>query len=239
MIDKDLEKFGRLPIMKVMLIEDDAEVRDLASSVLTEQGFSILALQDCQGLMDRLKTYRPNAVLLDQVLPGKSGVEAVQEIRRSGEFRRLPIIMVTGLGSEEDKVAALDSGADDYVTKPFLPKELAARIKAVVRRASEETQNEERLVSGPITIDFSAHKVFLNASEILLTLTEFRILSELLRQKGQVLSRERLRERALGNLNVTDRTIDVHMASLRKKLMEQGDAIETVRGVGYRLTPLN
>ncbi len=219
-----------------MMIEDDREVRELTAKVLMEQGFSVLALENCEGMIDHLKGYRPQALLLDQLLPGKSGVEAVQEVRNHPEFRRLAIVILTGLGSEEDKVAALDSGADDYVTKPYMPKELGARIKAVVRRA-EEARSDERFVAGSLAFDFGSHRVFLGDDEVVLTLTEFRILGELLREQGQVLSRERLRERALGNLSVTDRTIDVHIASLRRKLLSLGDSIATVRGVGYRFTP--
>ena len=130
-------------------------------------------------------------------------------------------------------MAALELGADDYVTKPFYPKELAARIKSLARRTESDKQ-AKAVAYRDLQIDFNAHRVVLEGQELALTLTEFKILSELLKKSGQVLTREKLREYALGNLNVTDRTIDVHMASLRKKLNNYGDYIETVRGVGYR-----
>ncbi len=218
--------------MKVMIIEDEEEMRDHLRSSLGEE-FEVVVLENGSNLQAQLTVHNPDVLLLDQVLPGKSGAEIVQEVRSSPKVSRLPIIMVTGLTGEEDKVAALELGADDYVTKPAYPRELAARIRAVHRRISEE-EYQKKLVAGGLEIDFSAHRVILGGKEVPLTLTEFKILSELMKRSGQVLSREKLRERALGNLNVTDRTIDVHMASLRKKLSEFGGNIETVRGVGYR-----
>lgn len=232
--------------MKVMVVEDESDIREILKNLLEEEGFQVVALDNGLNLMEEIQSNRPDLLLLDQILPGKTGVEAVREVRASQNFGRLPIIMVTGLSGEDDKVNALDLGADDYVTKPFYPKELAARIKALARRTDlavvGESKADVQMPSGPDTriqhdnvfIDFSAHKVTVDGAEIALTLTEFKILGELLKRTGRVLTREKLRERALGNLNVTDRTIDVHMASLRKKLGAVGNQIETVRGVGYR-----
>jgi DNA-binding response OmpR family regulator len=229
--------------MKVMVVEDESDIREILKNLLEEEGFQVVALDNGLNLMEELQFNRPDLLLLDQILPGKTGVEAIREVRASEKFGRLPIIMVTGLSGEEDKVNALDLGADDYVTKPFYPKELAARIKALARRSDGQVSadikvptKDDRIVRDSLTVDFSAHRVTIDQEEIALTLTEFKILGELLRQSGQVLTREKLRERALGNLNVTDRTIDVHMASLRKKLGAIGNQIETVRGVGYRFT---
>ena len=222
--------------MKVMVVEDERDIRDILKNLLEEEGFQVYAFENGLGILDNIRQHQPDLLLLDQILPGKSGVEVLREVRASGEHAALPIIMVTGLSGEDDKVNALDVGADDYVTKPFYPKELAARIKALARRSAIGGQDSprDRITRDTITMDFSAHRVWVGEEEVALTLTEFKILSELLKQSGQVLTRERLRERALGNLNVTDRTIDVHMASLRKKLGDVGNKIETVRGVGYR-----
>lgn len=219
--------------MKVMVVEDEKDIRDILRGLLEEEGFQVVALEDGMSILDDLDRSLPDLLLMDHILPGKSGIEAVREVRACDRFSRIPIIMVTGLSGEDEKVAALETGADDYVTKPFFPKELAARIKALARRSALDT-TRDKIVKGALTMDFSAHRVTLNDQDVALTLTEFKILAELLKQSGQVLSREKLRERALGNLNVTDRTIDVHMASLRKKLGALGDQIETVRGVGYR-----
>lgn len=222
--------------MKVMVVEDERDIRDILKNLLEEEGFQVVALPDGQNLIEEIRSNSPDLLLLDQILPGKNGVEALREVRASLQFARLPVIMVTGLSGEQDKVGALDIGADDYVTKPFFPRELTARIKALVRRSalSGAEGAAERITLQGITIDFSVHRVWVDNNEINLTLTEFKILGELLKQNGQVLTRERLREKALGNLNVTDRTIDVHMASLRKKLGAIGSRVETVRGVGYR-----
>lgn len=228
------EYFGS-ETMKVMVVEDEQDIREILKNLLEDEGFQVIALENGLNILEELRRSAPDLVLLDHILPGKTGVEVVREIRGQEKFARLPIIMVTGLSGEDDKVTALDLGADDYVTKPFYPKELAARIKALARR-SEIEPKQSRLIHDRLTIDFAAHRVLLDGREVALTLTEFKILSELLKQCGMVLTRERLRERALGNLNVTDRTIDVHMASLRKKLSPLGNQIETVRGVGYRFS---
>lgn len=227
--------------MKVMVVEDERDIRDILKNLLEDEGFQVVAFENGLNILDDLTTNEPDLLLLDQILPGKTGVEAVREVRGSEKFAKLPIIMVTGLSGEDDKVTALDLGADDYVTKPFYPKELAARIKALARRSDiiDTDRNKDRITRDNVVVDFAAHRVTVDNQEVGLTLTEFKILSELLKQSGQVLTRERLRERALGNLNVTDRTIDVHMASLRKKLGDVGNQIETVRGVGYRFSDRN
>ena len=222
--------------LRVMIVEDEKDIRDILQNIFEDEGYIVKALESGAQLLSEIEEFQPSVLLLDQILPGKHGVDLIKDIRNDAQFRHLPIIMVTGLSGEQDKVVALDFGADDYVTKPFYPKELAARVKALARRTDKNHKEEvpAKLVQGKLSIDYAAHRVFLEDREVALTLTEFKILSELLKQSGQVLTRERLRERALGNLNVTDRTIDVHMASLRKKLEVVGDQIETVRGVGYR-----
>tara|TARA_B100000749_G_scaffold280887_2_gene280066 strand:+ start:135392 stop:136078 length:687 start_codon:yes stop_codon:yes gene_type:complete len=222
---------------KVLVVDDEQGVREYLATVLQDEGFHVQAIASGETLFETLKSYNPNMVLMDYRMPGRGGVELVQSIRNFADYKSLPIIMVTGVAGEDDKVAALEMGADDYVVKPFLPKELSARIRAVLRRVQEEpTEPEPVLQNNGLAVDVKSHTVTLDGEEVHLTLTEFKILSELLKQKGQVLSRDKLRQKALGNLNVTDRTIDVHMASLRKKLTRCGDDIQTVRGVGYRMS---
>jgi DNA-binding response OmpR family regulator len=221
--------------MKVMIVEDEKDSRDVLKQILNEQGFDTVALETGLDLFKNLRVHKPDLLLLDQLLPGRSGVELIKDLRATNEYRRLPVIVVTGLAAEQDKVNAFNLGADDYVTKPFFPGELAARIKALSRRSDfAGDQLQPNIACDNLLLDFSAYRVTLDGKEVPLTLTEFKILSELLKDKGQVLSREKLRDRALGSLTVTDRTIDVHMASLRKKLGAMGPRIETVRGVGYR-----
>lgn len=225
--------------MRVLVIEDEQDVREVIVWELQEEGFEVMALGDGMNALRDIQAFSPDVILLDQNLPGKRGVDVVYEIRAHAVFRNIPVIMVTGVTGDIEKIQALDCGADDYVTKPFSAKELAARTRAVHRRAKGNLSGDQsRLQQNNLVVDFSAHKVTLSDREVPLTLTEFNILSELLRRSGQVMSRDLLREKALGNLNVTDRTIDVHMASLRKKLDVMGRSIETVRGVGYRFSAI-
>ena len=221
---------------RILVIEDEQEIRDFLVLQFGEHGMTAQGLASGEGFLAKLESFEPHVVILDQMMPGKSGTELIKELRSSLRFCETPVMMLTGLDGESEKVAALEIGADDYVTKPFSVKEVVARIQALVRRsfAAHKSSQQTMSIQG-LTIDLVAHRVMLNQQPVALTLTEFKILVELMRQSGQVLTRDRLRERALGNLNVTDRTIDVHMASLRKKLDAMGDHIETVRGVGYRL----
>jgi len=222
--------------LKVLIVEDEAEIRELLLNHFQYHGFEVKTLESGKDIFIHLENFKPDVVLMDQMMPGKSGQEVLREIRANIKFADLPVMMVTGLTAEEQKISSFEGGADDYVTKPFSTKELVARIQALSRRArSAHKQQQKNIIVQDLVVDLGSHKVTLKGQEIQLTLTEFKILCELLKQSGQVLTRDRLREKALGNLNVTDRTIDVHMASLRKKLDAMGEQIETVRGVGYRL----
>ena len=221
------------------MIEDEADIRGILRDLLQSQGFQVVDLASGHAILHQIELHQPNVMLVDQMMPEITGSEIITQVRKDEKHSRLPIIMVTGLSGEEDKVRVLDMGADDYVTKPFLPKELASRINALVRRTAARDlaakSEPQELIRGDIRIELRSHRAFVHGREVQLTLTEFKILRELLRQVDHVLTREQLRERALESVNVTDRTIDVHMASLRKKLGTIGDIIETVRGVGYRL----
>ncbi|MFK8137159.1 MAG: response regulator transcription factor [Bdellovibrionales bacterium] len=223
----------------VLLVEDEQDIRELLTQKLRSQGFLVHSIDRGDLVVKAMEAYKPDIVLLDQIMPGKMGIDVLRELRESEQFSSVPVIMVTGLGGEGEKLEAFNSGADDYVTKPFMSKELGARINAVMRRAKgsgAESARPNQLVNSNLVVDFSAHKVFVDESEVKLTLTEFKLLSELLVQAGRVLSRDQLREKVLGRLSITDRTIDVHMAALRKKLGGRGGDIQTVRGVGYRFT---
>ena len=220
----------------VLVVEDEMDVREALSESLRLEGFVVEAVSDGEQALKVIPDLRPNVILMDYRLPGVSGVDVVRSIRQHNEFNSIPIIMVTGLDGEDEKVAALELGADDYMVKPFSPKELSARIRAVLRRVTQNDKSEKVLELEGLSIDLKAHRVLLMGTEVHLTLTEYRILVELVRVHGQVLSRDQLRETALGNLNVTDRTIDVHMASLRKKLSPLANSFQTVRGVGYRFS---
>lgn len=226
------------PVLRVLIVEDETEIREFLMSQLSDSGMRVEGIPSGELLTQAMDLFKPDVVLMDQMMPGRSGRELIQELRTNVAYSEVPIMMVTGLDSEGEKVVSFGVGADDYITKPFSIREVIARIQALVRRSQSTHRSQQRnIIVKDLHVDLVAHRVMMNNKEVPLTLTEFKILVELLKQTGQVLSRDRLRERALGNLNVTDRTIDVHMASLRKKLEAMGDAIETVRGVGYRLTP--
>jgi two-component system alkaline phosphatase synthesis response regulator PhoP len=222
--------------MKVLVIEDEQDIREFLVSQFQEAGHESIGLENGDNVLQNLQDFHPNIILLDQIMPGKSGTQIIKEVRSNAIYSETPIMMITGLDGENEKVRAFNTGADDYVTKPFSIMEVVARANALFRRSQTTHKAQQKnIVMEDLNIDLNSHKVIYRGQEISLTLTEFKILSELIQQSGQVLTRDRLREKALGNLNVTDRTIDVHMASLRKKLSDMGDRIETVRGVGYRL----
>ena len=224
--------------IKIMLIEDESEIREILTSIFEDDGFEVVALSDGSEAMTQLEKHKPDILIVDQLMPIRKGVEVISDVRMSSQFANLPIIMLSALSFESDKVKALETGADDFVAKPFQAKELCARVRALIRRAQTNVGPEkvDQIVFADLKIDFVSHRVLIDKNEVPLTLTEFKILTQLLRRREQVLSREDLREQALDNLNVSDRTIDVHMSALRKKLGAIGDHIHTVRGVGYRFS---
>lgn len=215
-------------------------MRELFREILEEE-FDVAFLESGLSFLPAVRLHRPHVVILDEMLPGKPGSECLRELRYSTEFSRIPVIMVTAISGDEDKVTALDAGADDYVTKPFLPAELIARIRALIRRSLSDRgefvdlEEQDQLVCGPVRLDLKSHRVFLSGEEVYLTLTEFKIFKVLLCSRGEALSRESIRQAAFENLDVADRTIDVHMAAIRRKLRSFCEYIETVRGVGYRI----
>lgn len=220
--------------LRVLILDDEQEIREILAEQLRQQGMIVESIASGENFLSEVERYQPQLIVMDQLLPGKYGTRLVAELR-SSKYSDVPVMMLTGIDSEADKVNALELGADDYVVKPFSIREVTARVHALLRRSLDFYKSEKKKMQlKNLEVDFDAHRVLKDGQEVLLTLTEFKILVELMKQVGQVLTRDRLRERALGNLNVTDRTIDVHMASLRKKLSELGDKIETVRGVGYR-----
>ncbi len=224
---------------KILVIDDEPDICDLVKDLLEREGFQVESSLSSVGVLHKIEEFKPDLVLVDFMLPG-GGLELINLLRAHPTFKSLSIIVITGADEEIYKVEALDSGADDYVVKPFSGKELSARIRAVLRRSQSRekeavpTEGPEVIKTEGLVIDLKSHRVLKDGSEVYLTLTEFRILSELLKRQGSVLSRDQLREKALGNFNVTDRTIDVHMASLRKKLDHYSNSIHTIRGVGYR-----
>ena len=178
---------------------------------------------------------KPELVLLDIMLPGEDGLEILKKLKNSSKTKDIPVIMVTAKGSEYDKVVGLDSGADDYVTKPFGMMELISRIKAVLRRSGKQ-QDKTKLSVGGISLDTKKHEVKVDGEQVVLTLKEFELLEKLMRNQGIVLTRDQLLTEIWGyDFDGETRTVDVHIRTLRQKLGEQGSLVKTVRGVGYRI----
>ena len=226
---------------KIIIIEDEPDILEVLSYNLRREGFEILAAGDgAQGLA-LVKREKPDLVLLDLMLPGMDGVEVCTTIKKHPETHNTLIIMVTAKGEESDIVLGLGVGADDYISKPFSPKELVARVKAVLRRGVllETQPPQETIKLGQLVIDSVKYRVTYGEREIKLTATEFRILQYLASHPGRVFTREQLLNHALGDdVVVVDRNIDVHVRGIRKKLDVEPPLIETIRGIGYRMADL-
>jgi DNA-binding response OmpR family regulator len=220
---------------KVLLIDDDTRLHELLASYLQQNGFTVAVAGDGRRGLAALEAGAFDAVLLDVMMPGMDGIEVVKRIRARS---RIPVLMLTAKGDETDRVVGLELGADDYIAKPFSPRELLARLRAVLRRAQPEIQAEQ-LTAGDIAIDVSGRVVTVSGRPTELTGIEFDILVALVRRAGRVVSRESLLEEAgRGDVAVSDRTVDVHISHLRQKLGDDPRSpklIKTVRGVGYVL----
>ncbi|MEH6638704.1 MAG: response regulator transcription factor [Porticoccaceae bacterium] len=226
----------------IVVVEDESDILEVLSYNLRREGFEVSSsLDGAQGL-ELIQQQLPDLVLLDLMLPGIDGLEICRRLRSNPASQHIPIVMVTAKGEESDVVLGLGIGADDYLVKPFSPKELIARVKAVLRRASAgaEAAGEQRVLIDGLDIDVSKYKVALNGEEIKFTATEFRLLHYLASHPGRVFSREQLLDRGFSNdAIVVDRNIDVHIRAIRKKLGDDQNFIETIRGVGYRFKDTN
>jgi two-component system phosphate regulon response regulator PhoB len=221
----------------VLVVEDEPALVTLLRYNLEREGFSVNVAHDGEEALLQLRESKPDAVLLDWMLPRVSGLEVCRQIRRAGAWRDLPVIMLTARGEEGDRVRGLDSGADDYVVKPFSPGELIARLRAVIRRVRPATAAEQLRFSD-IVMDLSAHRVLRANAPVHLGPTEFRLLRFFLERPGRVFSREQLLDGVWGrDAEVELRTVDVHIRRLRKALNDSGraDVIRTVRAAGYAL----
>jgi len=221
----------------VLVVEDDADIQEVVSYNLAREGFNVQrALTGEEGLR-MAKSRKPDLIVLDLMLPGMDGMEVCRRIRKDPEIRKMPIVMLTAKAEDVDVVTGLEIGADDYVTKPFSPKILTARIRAVLRRgeAAEETAADSITLEG-LEIHLGRHEVRVEGRPVILTLTEFKILQLLASHPGWVYSREQIVSYVRGEgYPVTERAVDVQIVGLRKKLGDYGKMIVTVRGVGYKL----
>lgn len=223
----------------IYCVEDDGNIRDLVVYTLETAGLTARGFEDGAPFFKALAEELPELVLLDIMLPGEDGMQILKKLKENATTREIPVIMVTAKGAEYDKVMGLDTGADDYVTKPFGMMELISRIKAVLRRTKRETNTDCYQIGG-IRMDIKKHEVTVNGTITALTLKEFELLKRLLENRNIVLTRDRLLEEIWGyDFDGETRTVDVHVRTLRQKLGSEGELIETVRGVGYRIGETN
>ena len=223
----------------VLVVEDEDAIRDMIVFNLRRAGFDTREAADSGAARRAIADRVPDLVLLDWMLPDVSGLELARALKRDAQTRDIPIIMLTARTDEDDKVRGLDSGADDYITKPFSSRELIARINAVLRRAHPEG-DEERLEAGRLVLNVTSHRVTAGGEEVSLGPTEFRLLRFLMARPERVFSRSQLLDRVWGgNVYVEERTVDVHIRRLRKALEPSGTDgyVQTVRGAGYRFSP--
>ncbi|MBN2081024.1 response regulator [bacterium] len=222
---------------KVVVIEDEANILEVIAYNLKRENYQVLVCQDGEEGLSLVRREAPDLVLLDLMLPGLDGIEVCRRLKADPLTSDIPIVMVTAKGEESDIVLGLGIGADDYIPKPFSPRELVARVRAVLRRGPlrRELDTTQRVVCDGVALDPARHEVLVDAEQVEFTATEFRLLHVLLSSPAIVFTREQLINRVIGDgALVDDRNIDVHIRALRKKLGSQRDILETVRGVGYR-----
>jgi len=222
----------------ILIVEDEKPIREMVGFSLGRAGFTVTEAGDISEAFECLAHQLPDLILLDWMLPGASGLELARRLKRDELTRDVPIIMLTARGEEEDKVTGLEAGADDYITKPFSPRELQARIRAVLRRSSSEDESGLVRIEG-LELDTESHRVSANQVPVDMGPTEFRLLEFFMTHPERVYSREQLLDRVWGrNSFVEERTVDVHILRLRKALSPSGyeSMIQTVRGAGYRLS---
>ena len=218
---------------KILIIEDESDVADLLEMGLRKAGFRSTTAADGAIGLQKARHNRPDLIILDLMLPKMSGLEVCRILKADVATAQIPILMLTAKAEEVDRIVGLEFGADDYVTKPFSPREVMLRIRAILRRGEKP---EETLQAGPISIDAARHAVRVNGKRVYLTSLEFKLLRTLVQRRGRVQDREKLLNDVWGYESVIDtRTVDTHVRRLREKLGKVGDAIETVRGFGYRL----
>ncbi len=224
---------------RILVVDDDREIVRLLRAYLEQNGFQVLTAYDGERALHILRHERPDLVVLDLMLPDRDGWEVTRIVRSDPTLAGTPIIMLTARVEDHDKIVGLELGADDYVTKPFNPREVVARVRAVLRRTQGEPATSHLIRAGPVSIDLDAHQVQVEGHPVSLTPSEFGLLRALAEQPGRAFTRLQLIEKGLGyDYEGLERTVDSHIKNLRRKLEEAGvspDLIETVFGVGYRL----
>lgn len=227
-----------MPNCKILVVEDEDAIREMLVMVLEQADFSTVAAADAQEAQKALDESAPDLILLDWMLPSISGVEWARRLRKEPMYQDIAIILLTARGEEEDKIRGFSCGADDYVTKPFSPKELIARIRAVLRRTGK-LQGSNSIVLGDITLDIEQHRLSIGHQQLEVSPTEFRLIHFFMTHPDKVYSRAQLLDQVWGrSVYIEERTIDVHIRRLRKILAEHNreDLVQTVRGFGYRFS---
>ena len=221
---------------KIVVVEDEPDLVDVVTYNLEREGYSVRASKRGDEGLNLIRSEVPDLVLLDLMLPGMDGLSICRQMKSDSSMREIPIIIASAKGEESDVVIGLEMGADDYLAKPFSPRELLARIRAVLRRGAPTADvRDDRIVIRDLTIDSRKHEVKINNVVVSLTSTEFKLLHHLASSRGRAFSREQLLNRVVGmGVVVVDRNIDVHIRARRKKLGNHSDMIQTIRGVGYR-----
>jgi two-component system phosphate regulon response regulator PhoB len=221
---------------RILIVEDEPAIAELIAVNLRHNGLAPVWAEDGDAAQREIDTVLPDAILLDWMLPGQTGLSLARRWRGDARTKAIPILMLTARGDEADKVSGLDAGADDYITKPFSTQELLARIRAVLRRRAPE-KTEETVTLGGLTLDGAAHRVSWNGRPLKIGPTEFKLLHFLMKHPERVHSRQQLLDRVWGDhVFIEERTVDVHVKRLREALGPGGILVETVRGAGYRIT---
>lgn len=222
--------------MKVLLVEDEKNIVRIVSYNLEREGYSVTTARDGEEALEKVRKETPDLVLLDLMLPKKSGLEVCRALRADPKTAHLPIVMLTAKGEEADRVVGLELGADDYISKPFSPRELVARVRAVLRRSSRP-EMPKILRAGALTVDGERRIVKLGSKPVRLTPKEFELLKTFVESRGRVFSRDQLLEQVWGydqSVEIQSRTVDIHVSQLRQKLGSEGKRLLTVTGAGYR-----
>ena len=220
----------------ILIIDDERDLVELVRYNLVEkEGYDVISANDGPSGLEIAQRHKVDLIVLDLMMPGMDGLEVCRRLRADARTGRIPLIMLTAKATEADRIVGLELGADDYVTKPFSPRELVARVKAILRRTAVQADPSPIIRHGDLAIDVTRHEVTYGGKPVALTATEFRILHFLATKPGRVLSRDDIIDAALGrDANVFDRTIDVHITAIRRKLGPGSERIETIRGFGYK-----
>lgn len=230
--------FPHMARERILLIEDEPDIAEVLQYNLEKEGFRVEVAHRGDAGLEAVRRESPDLVLLDLMLPGLDGLEMTRLLKRDPVTSRLPIVMLTARSEEVDRIVGLELGADDYISKPFSPREVVLRVKAVLRRSQHEELSSDLLHLGGVELDVSGHQLRVRGKEVPLTATEFRLLRLLMERNGRVQTRGQLLSDVWGYAeDIDSRTVDTHIRRLRRKLGHEADRIETVIGVGYRLRP--